>query len=208
MKKLLISILFLCIFLILCSCDTSIYTNDDNFNDSNSSQATENSNSSNIKETDIWSVGFAMDEFNQKTDEWYVANEDVFRGEFSNSATTDSLLTVRMVAYGEGFTMEDGREVPVLGFVLYEYDSHQVKNPSGYIKGYKVHLRDDQGNEYDGLASFKEYSDLLVLNEKTANKMLQFMESSEEIYVRINEKEGMSTYLFSIKIDNFFDCYK
>mgnify|MGYP003537797735 CR=1 FL=1 len=119
MKKLLISILFFCILLIMCSCDTSIHTNDSNFNDLDSSQATENSNSSNIDATNIWSVGFSVDEFNQETDEWYVANDDLFLGEFSNSATTNSSLTVRMVAFGEGFTMEDGREVPVLGFMIY-----------------------------------------------------------------------------------------
>ena len=49
---------------------------------------------------------------------------------------------------------------------------------------------------------------MLILNEKTVYKMLELMESSEEVYVRINEKKGMSTYLFSIKIGNFFDCYK
>lgn len=208
MKKLLISILFLCILLIMCSCDTSIHTNDSNFNDLDSSQTTQNSNSSNIDATNIWSVGFSVDEFNQETDEWYVANDDLFLGEFSNSATTNSSLTVRMVAFGEGFTMEDGREVPVLGFMLYEYGSHQVKNSSGYIKSYNVHLRDDHGNEYDGVANVKEYSDMLILNERTVYKMLELMESSEEVYVRINEKKGMSTYLFSIKIGNFFDCYK
>ena len=68
-----------------------------------------------------WSLGYYVDEFNQSTSEGFVSHANYFIGTFSNSATTDSLLLVQVLA--------DANDITIF---LYEYGSDLVKNSSSY----------------------------------------------------------------------------
>ena len=202
MKKILLAILCFCICLGICACSEQSYINNETIEKPSSSTT-----SSIVEESNIWSVRFYRDEFNQETNEWCVLNEDLFHGQFSNSATTNSTLSVRVFVDGKKVVM-DGKECTIFSFILYEYGSHQVKNAFSKAERYVVQLRDEHGNEYSGYGSIAANGDRIVLNADTADKALQFMKSSDKISVYIKEKEGMSSYLFSITTDNFFDRYE
>lgn len=61
-----------------------------------------------------WELQYFVDDFGEKTNEGYII--DVCDGEFSNSATTNSFLSVRIIV-----TPDDIR------FDMYEYGSHFMK---------------------------------------------------------------------------------
>lgn len=80
----------------------------------------------------LWSVDHYVDDFQQPTEDWFITNNAYFEGTFSNSATTNSKLLVRMAADEfEGETR--------VAFFLYEYGRNQVKNSSSnYVDEYTV----------------------------------------------------------------------
>lgn len=77
---------------------------------------------------DTWELNYFVDDFGEKTKEGYIIN--VCDGEFSNSATTNSRLTVHIIV-----TPEDIR------FDMYEYGSHFMKG-EGILK-FRAKLPDD-----------------------------------------------------------------
>lgn len=42
-----------------------------------------------------WRIDYSVDDFNQPTDEWYITEDEYLVGTFSNSATTNSVLSVQ-----------------------------------------------------------------------------------------------------------------
>lgn len=64
--------------------------------------------------SDSWEIQYFVDDFGEETKEGFILN--VCQGEFSNSATTDSPLIVRIIV-----TPDDIR------FDMYEYGSHYMK---------------------------------------------------------------------------------
>ena len=67
-----------------------------------------------VANSDSWKLQYFIDDYGEKTDEGYIINNCF--GEFSNSATTDSELAVRIIV-----TPEDVR------FDMYEYGSQFMK---------------------------------------------------------------------------------
>lgn len=206
MKKVIAIVLCFCFCLGMCACNSQV----DNTNDKTNEQfdsLNDESSSTIVESSDNWIVQYYVDEFNQQTNEWYIANEELFYGQFSNSATTDSQLSVRVLIDGTKQWVNNS-ETTVISFLLYEYGLNQVKNPFSEHERYVVQIRDDNGNEYSGYGTVPSKEDRLILNAKTSDKLLEFMENSEKVAVYIKEEEGISSYLFSITTENFFDCYE
>ena len=84
---------------------------------SNSSQVTNSVSEEKPVENNLWSMDYYVDEFNQKTNEWYVTNNTLFLGKFNNSETSDSALTAQILVDKDS-----------VAIILYEYAKKQVKN--------------------------------------------------------------------------------
>ena len=80
-----------------------------------------NSNESNSN----WSIEYYLDEFQEQTDEPYIIGD--FKGSFSNSATTNSVLNVQVLI--------DSTRVR---FKFFEYGTHLLKDAGSFKFRYKT----------------------------------------------------------------------
>jgi hypothetical protein len=146
----------------------------------------------NLNNTGIWQVSHYVDEFGEETDSKLIRNTDLFIGAFSNSATQDSELTVRVL-------IDSATEVH---FVLYEYaGNNPVKaySPDKYI----VQMRDSLGNRERLVAT--NYGDRLSFGPQHSGAIFRALLNGGEIKFHIYEEERPTTkYDFSIANADYF----
>ena len=153
-----------------------------------------------LTNTGIWELGYYVDEFNIPTDEKYIRNILPFRGTFSNSATTNSELLVRVLFDKDGFSI-----------MLYEYGDYLVKNSySSEDQRYYVTLLTPNGNKipFDGI--MKAGSDRITFSTLVDKSIKSFLDVGGTIrFYIVNSDYETESYLFSIEnSDNFDDLYK
>lgn len=145
-----------------------------------------------VPKQEDWIVNYYVDEFDQPTSEWYITNKQWITGKFSNSATTDSRLTVRLLIDAENF-----------GFVLYEYGSHQVKNSYSRSKTYAIKMRDANGGNYSLQGVIGSGGDRIVLRDNNRKTVLAALKKTGSVMFYIeNNDYTTTTYLFTVETSN------
>lgn len=140
-----------------------------------------------------WKKDFYVDDFDEPTDEWYIARE--FSGTFSNSATNDSRLTGRIFIDAEDITI-----------FLYEYNSHQVKNSYSHAEDYVISVRLADGTTKEFSGSIYSEGDRIVIDESDNAAMKDLLVNGGNMKFYIYEKDNSVTnYLFEISSDNLKD---
>lgn len=143
------------------------------------------SNLEQIKSDTKWETKFYVDDFDDPTEQGYITRT-ISGGAFSNSATTNANLTVKLLV-----------EEDVFDIILLEYDSQKVKNSSSRPDKYKVRIKNgDTKYEYDA----ENYGDRITFNKKDANEIIQLVQNSEKLKFVIIEISDYtkSTYKFSL----------
>ena len=145
-----------------------------------------------------FSIDYYVDEFNQPTKDGYVYNPSYFLGTFSNSATTDSTLTVQMLVDKED-----------IAFFLYEYGKYQVKNSSSYsVDKYNITMKTADGTKHSLKGTVYCGGDRLFIDSKYKSKVIEALKSGETVSFYIEEKDRATTqYLFAVSSSNFADKY-
>ena len=115
MKRLISALLSLALLFALTSCksDSDIEVEDLTPVESN---AQDGLSSEPSDSTINWELKYYVDEFKEPTEEWYITNSEPFWGEFSNTATEGSEVTVNLLIDQE-----------VLSIVLYEYGKYSLQ---------------------------------------------------------------------------------
>jgi hypothetical protein len=134
-----------------------------------------------------WQVKHYVDEFGDKTGESYITTKKWVKGTFSNSATTNSKLNVKILI--------DADDIVSVSIKLFEYASNNCVKAYG-IDEYSVSVK------CDGIIhSFnaRNHSDRLSFG-KGANLILhKFLLSNKPIKFAIKESDGTSSYSFQLK---------
>ena len=146
-----------------------------------------------------WDLSYYVDEFNKPTDEWYISNVSYINGTFSNSATTNSKLTVLVLV--------DANDT---AFIMYEYGSHMVKNSSSrYVDDYDIVVLDDSGTKHNMTGTVYCGGDRLFIDDKYKKSFTDLMQSQKKIsvYIVMSDRQT-TTYLFDIECSNFGELYK
>ena len=148
----------------------------------------------------IWSSNYYVDEFDEPTDEWYIANDVIFSGTFSNSATTDSKLTAYILVDCNGD----------IAFMLYEYGRNQVKNSSqNYVDEYTITMRTADGKDHNVKGTLYCGGDRIFIDDSYINTVLSALKSGEKVMFRIvNAERNVESYLLKIDTGNFAEVYK
>ena len=146
----------------------------------------------------IFEVGYYVDEFDQPTNEGYVSNTTLIGGTFSNSATTDSQLLVKVLVDSENIT-----------FFLYEYGRSQVKNNSSrYVDEYKITMKTADGTKHSMTGTVYCGGDRLHIDQRYEEKVLEALKSGENVSFYIVESEyTTTTYLFTVPTSDFAEEY-
>lgn len=147
----------------------------------------------------IWYADYYVDDFDQPTDEWYIANNNYFTGKFSNSATTDSLLNVQVLV--------DHKKDIV--FFLYEYGRNTVKNSSqSYVDKYDIVMRTPDGTDHNLKGTLYCGGDRIFIDEAYVDTVLKALQGEGDIMFRfVKSDRTVETYLFKVTAGNFVDLY-
>lgn len=201
MKKLFALLLAGVMMLSLVACGGTVTTvdNADADGDNISSDATVNETpkTTAAKEED-WVLKYYVDEFDQPTSDWYITNRQLITGKFSNSATTDSKLSVKVLI--------DDQDVC---FVLYEYGSHQVKNSYSKNKYFDIKMKDVNGKEHTMQGGIVSGGDRVAFLSKDIPTVLNALKQEGTVMFYLVEDEyTTSTYLFSVETSNLGELLK
>ncbi len=149
--------------------------------------------------SELWSADYYVDDFDEPTDEWFILNNSLFTGTFSNSATTDSKLTVQAL-------IDCNKEIV---FFLYEYGRNQVKNSSeNYVDEYKITMRTADGKDHNITGTVYCGGDRLFIDEQHVDTVLKAIKGEGDVKFRIvNKERTVETYLFTLKTENFAEVY-
>lgn len=147
----------------------------------------------------VFELGYYVDEFNQPTSDGYVANKEYIVGTFSNSATTNSLLYVMLLADSDDIT-----------FILYEYGSHLVKNSSSYsVDKYNITMKAEDGTKHTITGTVYCGGDRLLIDSKYKAEVLSALKSGGKVSFYIVQSDRTTTnYLFSVDTSNFAEKYQ
>lgn len=143
----------------------------------------------------VWEKRYYVDEFDQPTDDYYICA--IIDGTFSNSATTNADLGVVL------FLDKDGLRIR-----LVEYRSSYVKGYRSNGASYTATVLMPSGEKTKMSCHLDYGSDRLRFNDKANEMLLEALREEKDIKVRIDEEDGISSYLFTIPgAKGFGDLY-
>lgn len=150
----------------------------------------------NLNNTGMWMIKYFVDDFGEPTKKGYIINRFPIKGTFSNSATQDSDLEVRLIVTSSSS----------IAAMLYEYAGN---NPvKGYSKTYSVLMQDKDGERYRFSAG--NPADRLRFSEDGSKKVHNALMKGGTIKFAITE-DGYSSsqYQFTIENTDWYDnAYK
>lgn len=149
------------------------------------------------QDTGVWTMKAYVDEFNLPTNEYYIVNETGFKGTFSNSATTNSVLEAYL--FYEGTDKYD-----ILSIRLLEYGDYRVNNPYSLSRDYNIAVMDADGNKsrVTGIM-FSDSYDVYVTDEQP---ILDALKKGGTVRLAITEKEDpLTKYIITIDDAAGFD---
>lgn len=200
MKKLLALLLCIVMVFSLAACSGSVTTvdNTDSGDDGFDSAVDESTTTTETPKKEDWVLKYYVDEFDQPTSDWYITNSELITGKFSNSATTNSKLTVRVLI--------DSGDVC---FMLYEYGRSQVKNSYSKNRYYDIRMKDANGVEHELEGGIVAGGDRIALLESSRQKVLSaFKQSGTVSFYMVQSDRTTTNYLFSLETSNLGELLK
>jgi len=151
-------------------------------------------------QADIWVIRYFVDQFNQQTDERFIVNDEVFEGVFSNSATTDSRLTARILVDNEN-----------IAIVLYEYGNRRVVNGSSVNpQHYNITMRTPSDNRRNMTGTMLPGGNRILIDAGIANHghVLTALRGTGTVDFFVEQSDRtIVNYLFHVPSDNFDEIY-
>lgn len=201
MKRLISALLSLALLFALTSCksDSDIEVEDLTPVESN---AQDGLSSEPSDSTINWELKYYVDEFKEPTEEWYITNSEPFWGEFSNTATEGSEVTVKLLIDQE-----------VLSIVLYEYGTNQVKNIFyNNDIDYNITVRLPDGKDYETTGFMygkNKAGDRIFIESPGKDYILEALQGAGELkFIVQDTSDSFTQYLFTVQASNFSEIYK
>jgi len=148
----------------------------------------------------IWSIYYYKDEFNQPTTKQHISTASYFTGTFSNSATTDSSLSVNVAVDSDG-----------IFFTLFEYSrGNPVKNSSTRNDvTYNILMRTEDDSRYTIAGTMNAGSERVRIDDRYKSVVITALSGEGSIsFHLVQEDRPTTTYLFSVRASNFAYVYK
>lgn len=140
-----------------------------------------------------WITHSYVDKWGETTGDKYVTTKEPITGQFSNTATNNSDLTVKLLV-----------DKDKISFFLYEYNNHQVK--SSIDRRYNILYR--VGTKESRLTGTLS-TDRIIVTGQDCTKLITDLQSGNNIKFIIEEQEyGASEYKFEVESSNFSDEYR
>jgi hypothetical protein len=148
-----------------------------------------------FKGTGPWEIRYYADEFGDFTGEAYITTKGMIEGTFSNSATNNSKLNVKLIIDKNKF-----------GFDLFEYGYSQVKNVLSDAGEYNVLFQDGQGNRYNTTATLS--TTRFYFKNRHRQKISEVISRGGTIKFSIKDGDSLDSYRFDIEeTEGFSEAY-
>lgn len=140
----------------------------------------------------LWMTKYYVDEFNEPTEDAYIANSEFIKGTFSNSATTNSKLNAYLLIDDDSVAIK-----------LFEYGDNVVKGYYDNGHPFKISMlnggkkREMTGILYDGM-------DRVFIDNQYLKIVMRALRSGEEIKFYLENTTDNSSYLFTIPASSGF----
>jgi hypothetical protein len=149
----------------------------------------------------LWEKSYFVDEFKQPTEEAYVYNNTLVVGTFSNSATTNSMVTATILIDAEN-----------MAIMLYEYGRSAVKNSSTrYDEAYDIKMKTADGTTIDMAGAIWTGGDRIVIDETYRSDIIEALSALPvgdvafvSFYI-VRSDSPTTTYLLPVPMSNFGD---
>lgn len=151
----------------------------------------------------FWDFGYFVDDFDQPTDEVYITNKRDLSGTFSNSATTDSKVSVAFMVYEYDSQLE-------IAVILYEYGRNPVVNTSERnVVEYDILMRAGDGSTHEITGTMYQGGDRIFIDWDCHQTVLDALSGSGDVAFRITQSDRTTTsYLFTVEASNFANTYE
>ena len=144
------------------------------------------------EDSNLWKKGYYTDEFNEATGEEFAFID--LKGTFSNTATTDSDLSVRIIA--------DYNDIQ---FYLLEYETYKLTSFFD-TQTYTIRVKDGADNIHTFSGWLSESTNRIILDDKYKAEMLDILKVGGRIRFAITDDHSTSTkYVFAINNANNFE---
>lgn len=143
----------------------------------------------NINNLGVWETGFYVDKFNEPTKEGYVYTE--LSGRFSNSATTDSKLTVKFLIDQKSIRIQ-----------LYEYAGNHPIKGEGFVK---FIIKDSNNKEHQIYAYNNDTGDTSVESKNIITLRKILLGGGEIKFFATAGEYTKSEYKFTIRNADFLE---
>jgi hypothetical protein len=147
----------------------------------------------------IWEVKYFVDDFGDPTNSGYITNSDMLTGMFSNSATSNSDLSLY-------FIVSDSANV---AFKLFEYGRSEVKAYS--TDYYTVKLKDSNGDIVSMSGTIYKGGNRLYIDpshkKKHVSKMHQILMKGGKVTLSIKESDSLTSYKFSVDCTGYKNAF-
>lgn len=142
--------------------------------------------------SNLWKKGYYTDEFNEATGEEFAYID--LKGTFSNTATTDSDLSARIIA-----------DFNNIQFYLLEYETYKLT--SFYdSQTYTIRIKDGSDTIHTFSGWLSESTNRIFLDEEYRAEMLDILKKGGRIRFSITDNHSASTkYVFAINNANNFE---
>ena len=151
-----------------------------------------------------WELTYYVDDFKRPTDEAFLYGE--FKGTFSNSATTNSSLIATMGIERYSY---DGEITDSARIQLFEYNSNLVKNFYSKGKYYNIQILEENDNIItESGYMMSEGTAISVWGDKDQNSIINALKNNGKLTFRIDEEDGMDTYLFDVDCTGFKELFE
>ncbi|WP_300939625.1 hypothetical protein [Bacteroides acidifaciens] len=133
-----------------------------------------------VEQEPQWSLNYFIDEFGEKTNDGYILH--TCNGEFSNSATTNSRLLVKIIVTPEQ-----------IRFDTFEYGSQKMKGED--LLEYRAKLPDDSEVRF---STWDDDEGFNIVSSYDLDKVMELFKNYDRIRfaARTNNRYSVSTYRF------------
>ena len=136
-----------------------------------------------------WQIFKYIDEFGESTKKRYITTQNDLFGTFSNSATENSKLKVRIL-------IDNPERISIM---LFEYEGNNPVKKSSY-QGYSIKVKSKSSNPITiyGINS----TDRILLNEKSSRQLTELLKEGGKIQFYIIENSDYSPSSYNFEIEN------
>ena len=144
----------------------------------------------------IWEIRHYIDKFNRPTKECYVSQIKKRLGTFSNSATSNSIMSYIT------FLEKDG-----VSFKFWDYERYPLNNTYSEPIDFDFHCIASSGKTLSATAvMYGETSQVMLDDEYVVDEFIELLQTNKSLRIIISS--GLSEYRFTLKRGNFNKVFK